>query len=50
MNDPNTSVNGWDSGAVASSANSCVSGTLRNMSIYYIFARVHNSGGWGTGA
>ncbi|MDO8585821.1 MAG: hypothetical protein Q7T82_02165 [Armatimonadota bacterium] len=36
----------WDSGAVSSSADSCLSDTLAN-GTYYLFVRLHNEMGWG---
>ncbi|MHC4676320.1 MAG: hypothetical protein ACYTBZ_27835, partial [Planctomycetota bacterium] len=45
-NDPAVG-DGWDSGQQTGSANSCTSRFLSNNTRYYLFVRLHNSGGWG---
>ncbi|MDO8586455.1 MAG: glycoside hydrolase family 20 zincin-like fold domain-containing protein [Armatimonadota bacterium] len=42
-----TDADGWDSGQVAGSANSCTTGNLVDNTRYYVYARLHNALGWG---
>jgi len=46
-NNPNTSVDGWDSGVVSSAGNSAACGALGDVTAYYVFVRLHNFIGWG---
>ncbi|MDO8588244.1 MAG: sugar-binding protein [Armatimonadota bacterium] len=46
VNDPNTVLNGWDSGQVSSAASSAVCGALGDRALYYIFVRAHSGSIW----